>query len=431
MLPGVSEALRRDLGLAGVRAAQAVGYVGAGTVEFILDPQTLNFHFMEMNTRLQVEHPVTEMITGTDLVEWQIKVASGERLPVKQEQLAVQGHAFEARIYAESPEAAFMPGAGPLLHLLTPQPDPTVRIETGVQQGDEVSVHYDPMIAKLVVWSEDRISALEKLHRKLSDYQVVGLDTNLKFLMRLSQHPQFVEGRVHTGFIEEHTEMLLGEQAVPQSAIVQAIVGIVLHDESIALNAARTSNDPFNPFATLTGFRVNHLYERKIELWHRNKEYKADVVYNRDGTYTVRVEGAAAPVEVSAKLTRPGAGLVLVLEMDKQNVLRSGVVMQGPHTIHLFTLDGSYKFSLPVYDNSVEGNNEVSDSLVVSPMPGVVDKVMVKEGDSVRVGDPLFVVIAMKMEHVIKSPKVGIIDRVLFQSGENVSKNVALVQWKD
>uniref|UniRef100_A0A1B6IT26 Lipoyl-binding domain-containing protein n=2 Tax=Homalodisca liturata TaxID=320908 RepID=A0A1B6IT26_9HEMI len=287
------------------------------------------------------------------------------------------------------------------------------------------------MIAKLVVWSEDRISALEKLHRKLSDYQVVGLDTNLKFLMRLSQHPQFVEGRVHTGFIEEHTEMLLGEQAVPQSAIVQAVVGIVLHDESIALNAARTSNDPFNPFATLTGFRVNHLYERKIELWHRNKEYKADVVYNRDGTYTVRVEGAAAPVEVSAKLTRSGAGLVLVLEMDKQNVLRSGVVMQDPHTIHLFTLDGSYKFSLPVYDNSVEGNNEVSDSLVVSPMPGVVDKVMVKEGDSVRVGDPLFVVIAMKMEHVIKSPKEGIIDRVLFQSGENVSKNVALVQWKD
>lgn len=170
--PGLSEQLRRELGEAAVRAAKAVGYVGAGTVEFILDKEDLSFHFMEMNTRLQVEHPITEMITGTDLVEWQIRIASGEPLPVTQEQIIRRGHAFEARIYAENPRGGFLPGAGPLDHLSTPTPDQNVRVETGVRQGDEVSVHYDPMIAKLVVWGENRTQALDSLIARLRDYHV-------------------------------------------------------------------------------------------------------------------------------------------------------------------------------------------------------------------------------------------------------------------
>lgn len=170
--PGLSEALRRELGEAAVRAAKAVGYVGAGTVEFILDKEDLSFHFMEMNTRLQVEHPITEMITGTDLVEWQIRIASGEPLPLTQEQIVRKGHAFEARIYAEDPRGGFLPGAGPLEHLSTPQPNETVRVETGVRQGDSVSVHYDPMIAKLVVWAESRTQALDSLIARLRDYHV-------------------------------------------------------------------------------------------------------------------------------------------------------------------------------------------------------------------------------------------------------------------
>lgn len=177
--PHLSEALRRELGEAAVRAAKAVGYVGAGTVEFILDKEDLSFHFMEMNTRLQVEHPITEMITGTDLVEWQIRVAAGERLPLRQEQIERRGHAFEARIYAEDPRGGFLPGAGPLEHLTTPlttttrvDDAATVRVETGVRQGDEVSVHYDPMIAKLVVWGETRDQALDSLTAQLTDYHV-------------------------------------------------------------------------------------------------------------------------------------------------------------------------------------------------------------------------------------------------------------------
>jgi 3-methylcrotonyl-CoA carboxylase alpha subunit len=160
------------LGEAAVRAAKAVGYVGAGTVEFILDKEDLSFHFMEMNTRLQVEHPITEMITGTDLVEWQIKVAAGEPLPMTQEQITRRGHAFEARIYAEDPRGGFLPGAGKLLHLSTPTPNDSVRVETGVRQGDEVSVHYDPMIAKLVVFGETRAQALDSLVARLREYHV-------------------------------------------------------------------------------------------------------------------------------------------------------------------------------------------------------------------------------------------------------------------
>lgn len=172
--PDLSEELRRELGEAAVRAAKAVGYVGAGTVEFILDKHDLSFHFMEMNTRLQVEHPITEMITNTDLVEWQIQVASGERLPLKQEEIVRSGHAFEARIYAEDPRGGFLPGAGPLLHLTTPisSDEKLVRVETGVRQGDQVSVHYDPMIAKLVVWGKNRTQALDSLVARLSDYHV-------------------------------------------------------------------------------------------------------------------------------------------------------------------------------------------------------------------------------------------------------------------
>uniref|UniRef100_A0A8C0H6S2 Methylcrotonyl-CoA carboxylase subunit 1 n=1 Tax=Chelonoidis abingdonii TaxID=106734 RepID=A0A8C0H6S2_CHEAB len=169
--PGIEPEVRRKLGEAAVKAAKAVNYVGAGTVEFIMDSQH-NFYFMEMNTRLQVEHPVTEMITGTDLVEWQLRVAAGEKIPLMQEEIALSGHAFEARIYAEDPNNNFMPGAGPLLHLSTPPPDSFTRIETGVRQGDEVSVHYDPMIAKLVVWAEDRQAALKKLRYSLHQYNV-------------------------------------------------------------------------------------------------------------------------------------------------------------------------------------------------------------------------------------------------------------------
>jgi 3-methylcrotonyl-CoA carboxylase alpha subunit len=200
--PNITEELRKSLGEKAVAAAKAVGYVGAGTVEFILDCDTNEFYFMEMNTRLQVEHPITEMVTNTDLVEWQLRVAAGNPLPLKQDQIKLQGHAFEARVYAENPDNGFMPDTGKLIHYITPDVTDKVRVETGVRQNDEVSVHYDPMISKLVTWGETRADALRIMHKTLSETEVVGPETNVEFLKKLCKHPAFATGEVDTSFIE-------------------------------------------------------------------------------------------------------------------------------------------------------------------------------------------------------------------------------------
>uniref|UniRef100_A0ACB8FBT4 Methylcrotonoyl-CoA carboxylase subunit alpha, mitochondrial n=1 Tax=Sphaerodactylus townsendi TaxID=933632 RepID=A0ACB8FBT4_9SAUR len=264
--PGISAEVRRKLGEAAVKAAKAVNYFGAGTVEFIMDSEH-NFYFMEMNTRLQVEHPVTEMITGTDLVEWQLRVAAGEKLPVTQEEISLKGHAFEARIYAEDPNNNFMPGAGPLLHVSTPPADNCTRIETGVRQGDEVSIHYDPMIAKLVVWAEDRQAALRKLKYCLQQYNIVGLSTNVEFLLSLSGHPEFEAGNVHTNFIPQHYhELFPPKEAVSGVALCQAAFGLILR-EKVSTDAFRMlSGDKFSPFASSSGRRLNMPYARNLIL---------------------------------------------------------------------------------------------------------------------------------------------------------------------
>ncbi|CAD6996462.1 unnamed protein product [Ceratitis capitata] len=267
--PGLPEQLRRQLGEAAVRAAKAVGYVGAGTVEFIMDKEDLSFHFMEMNTRLQVEHPISEMITGTDLVEWQIRIAGGERLPLTQEQIGRKGHAFEARIYAENPRGGFLPGAGPLRYLATPQPNDYVRVETGVREGDEVSVHYDPMIAKLVVWGENRAQALNSLIARLREYHITGLETNINFLIDLAAHPEFQEGNVHTGFIDEHFETLFPPIEIKDEELCKAAIALVLNESQVfGSNAGK--NDPFN---AAQNARLNYSLIRSYNLKGNDKVY--------------------------------------------------------------------------------------------------------------------------------------------------------------
>ncbi|XP_045358789.1 methylcrotonoyl-CoA carboxylase subunit alpha, mitochondrial isoform X4 [Leopardus geoffroyi] len=264
--PGINSDVRKKLGEAAVRAAKAVNYVGAGTVEFIMDSKH-NFYFMEMNTRLQVEHPVTEMITGTDLVEWQLKIAAGEKIPLSQEEITLQGHAFEARIYAEDPDNNFMPGAGPLVHLYTPQADLCTRIETGVRQGDEVSVHYDPMIAKLVVWAANRQAALTKLRYSLLQYNIVGLHTNIDFLLSLSGHPEFEAGNVHTDFIPQHRkELLPSRKATAKELLCQAALGLILKEKAMSDVFKIQSQDRYSPFASSSGRRLNTCYTRNITL---------------------------------------------------------------------------------------------------------------------------------------------------------------------
>ncbi|XP_076472864.1 methylcrotonoyl-CoA carboxylase subunit alpha, mitochondrial-like [Babylonia areolata] len=426
--PGLSEEVQRSIGEAAVRAAKAVNYVGAGTVEFIMDVDQ-KFYFMEMNTRLQVEHPVTEMITNTDLVEWQIRVAGGEKLPLTQEEIKVRGHAFEARIYAEDPSNAFMPGAGPLLHLSTPAAGAGVRIETGVRQGDEVSVHYDPMIAKLVVWAEDRPSALRRTMSALKDYKVVGLSTNLQFLTDLASHPQFQAGEVHTDFIPEHSAELFPCRQLSSSALCQAAAAMLHLQRQQCQERSVMTNDPFSPFTYCDSARVNETATQFVTLFDGDTKLSVEAQRQRDGRYLMSVDGGAK-MTVEATFT-PSDDDTIDIRCNIDGVISSASVIVQDNSLHLFSLEGSHTLKLPVPDylQSSSGGGSLDDP--VAPMPGVVERVLVSEGATVEQGEPLVVMIAMKMEYIIRAPRAGVVEKIMFREGETVSKGTALVHFTE
>ncbi|KAF8782403.1 methylcrotonoyl-CoA carboxylase subunit alpha, mitochondrial-like [Argiope bruennichi] len=414
--PGLDEATRRSLGEAAVRAAEAVNYVGAGTVEFIMD-EDRKFYFMEMNTRLQVEHPVTEMITGTDLVEWQLRIAAGEKLHVTQEDLKIRGHAFEARIYAEDPEENFMPGAGHLFRLFTPQASEDVRIETGVREGDDVSVHYDPMIAKLVVWGPDRRCALMKLHSALSEYNIVGVKTNVKFLMQLAEHEEFALGNVHTDFIPQHEKEILTFKEPSHQDVCTAVLS------AITLDASQRNRDKNSPFTQLDGMVPNLTYTKKIKLVFKDKDYSLDVHYEGNSIYSFFIEDKVYSMQVAPSKEDPS-----VLHCTKSNKSFPVRAVIHDNEIHLFSKDSSYQFLLPTPKFQSASAAETLHKGAIAPMPGVIEKINVKVGDKVKKGDPLVVLIAMKMEYVIKSHCNGTVQKVNFDVGANVTKNAQLVE---
>uniref|UniRef100_T1IZR9 Methylcrotonoyl-CoA carboxylase subunit alpha, mitochondrial n=1 Tax=Strigamia maritima TaxID=126957 RepID=T1IZR9_STRMM len=444
--PGISEAVRKQLGEAAVRAAKAVNYVGAGTVEFIMDKDN-KFYFMEMNTRLQVEHPVTEMITGTDLVEWQIKVfsgfifmffghfiqdrklyfqvAAGEPLPVTQDQLKLRGHAFEARIYAEEPENNFMPGAGPLLYLTFPEPNKNVRIETGVRQGDDVSVHYDPMIAKLVVWGEDRNSALKRLTAALSDFCVAGLNTNINFLWDLASHPEFLRGNVHTDFIRQHNKELFPNRIVNDVLLCKAALAMLCTEEAESSIKAIESNDPFSPFAGLPGYRINHQPTRTLHFSHNKNDHVVNVKYENSA---YRMTIGNQEYSVNGSIIRDEKETIVVCDMNGS--INKAKISIHDDVIHIFTKDGSYSLTIPSPKFvSATAKGEAQEG-AIAPMPGVIDKILVEEGAIVNTGDPLVVMIAMKMEYIVKAPHHAKVKKVMFDVGDNVSKGQQLVSLK-
>ncbi|XP_055717077.1 methylcrotonoyl-CoA carboxylase subunit alpha, mitochondrial-like [Salvelinus fontinalis] len=424
--PGISEEVRRKLGEAAVRAAKAVNYVGAGTVEFIMDAQH-NFFFMEMNTRLQVEHPVSEMITGTDLVEWQLRVAAGERLPLLQEEIELMGHSFEARIYAEDPNNDFLPGAGSLLHLSTPLADECTRIETGVREGDEVSAHYDPMIAKLVVWGEDRSAALRKLRYCLRQYNIVGLNTNIDFLLSLSGHPEFEAGNVTTSFILQHYEQLFPKPSPPSRAtLCQAALGLLLRERASTRTFRDQSNDPFSPFASSNGRRVNILYSRNMTLQLGETKVELTVTYNPDGTYSMEIGGKV--FQVSGEVETEGQTSFLHCSLNGVKSRPKLVILDN--TVHLFSMEGSAEVSIPV-PKFLAGVSTGAQGGAVAPMTGTIEKVLVKAGDTVEMGDSLMVMNAMKMEHTIRAPKAGVIKKVFFKEGSQANRHAALVEFEE
>eukprot|EP00163_Fabomonas_tropica_P034017 TRINITY_DN9266_c0_g1_i1.p1 TRINITY_DN9266_c0_g1~~TRINITY_DN9266_c0_g1_i1.p1 ORF type:complete len:722 (-),score=224.94 TRINITY_DN9266_c0_g1_i1:117-2282(-) len=426
--PNISQPTRLALGKAAVDAAKAVGYVGAGTVEFIFDPKDESFFFMEMNTRLQVEHPVTEMITGQDLVEWQLRIAGGERLPLTQEQLQVNGHSVEARIYAENPYGGFLPGTGTLTYCRTPEPSDTVRVETGVRQGDAVSVYYDPMIAKLVVWGPDRRQALRALYNNLGDYHIKGLTTNIPFLRDICSHPAFSRDQdpeLHTDFIPDYEATLLNPPAPRDVDVALTTLALLfeenVHAEMSALNT--NSEDIFSPWATASGARLNHRHQRTVEWNLGEDKHSVQVTYTGEpGVYDLVV----GDLKVSARCSsQEDNQLVATIGDERFDV---NYVLDG-RELTLFSAGRTFTFEIPAPKHESQGV-AMSKGSLTAPMPGKVTKVFAQPGAAVDEGDAMIVVEAMKMEHTIRAPFAGTVTAVNFGVDDMVTDKQPLVELK-
>ena len=413
--PGMTAELRAVMGQTAVAAAKAVGYVGAGTVEFIADASeglgARRFYFIEMNTRLQVEHPVTEMITGLDLVEWQLRIANGEPLPLRQNDLTVTGHAIEARLYAEDPARNFQPQAGRIAHLEWPG---GVRIDTGVAQGDIVTAHYDPLIAKLIAHGPDRTTALHKLSSALLTARIGGCRTNLGFLNRLLRDPSVDLGEADTGFIERNASRLAQAGEPPIEVLAAAL-----------LHASGDLSEPagLSPFDTLTNFR----------LW-----------YGETRMFRLDVEGAPIEAGLTAvgnaefEVIRPGMILRFTLLDHGHSALRlvvdgrivpltffhHGRVLQVVHSGEIYEFAGAGEQT----DN---GEDETGGGLVIAAMPGTISLVRVKPGDHVAKGDAIAVTEAMKMEFTLKAPRAGKVAVIHVAAGDQVEEGAVIATIED
>ncbi|KAI0595283.1 carbamoyl-phosphate synthase subunit L [Biscogniauxia sp. FL1348] len=445
--PDLDDVTRLDLWEKARTAALAVGYVGAGTVEFILDKDTGDFYFMEMNTRLQVEHPVSEMVTGTDLVEWQFRVAAGERLPLTQkeimERIAARGAAIEARIYAENPERGFIPDSGTLVHLTTPPTDDDVRIDAGFVQGDTVTEAYDGMIAKLIVRGSDRETAIRKLGLALRDYEVAGLSTNIEFLKRLCRSPAFIAGDVETGFVDKWKAELFGPAPTPPEVYVQAALGL--------LTAAPVALD--EPHGDALGFGHSAGSERTFFFSRPpdapddgEKKETAEVRIVQRGVSlfdaTVHRTGADAQVfeniiissssSSSSSFTHnlttffPDARIETTVVRDPNNNNKITVFQRGAKTELVLAPPAWHEKAL-----GGSGGGREDAASVAAPMPCKILRNEVREGDTVVKGDPLVVIESMKMETVIRSPQDGVVKRLAHKEGDKCKAGIVLVVFEE
>jgi 3-methylcrotonyl-CoA carboxylase alpha subunit len=386
--PGMTEKLRQKMGAAAIKAAQAISYEGAGTVEFLLDSRG-EFFFMEMNTRLQVEHPVTEMITGQDLVAWQLSVAAGNPLPCSQDELSITGHAFEARIYAEDPTHDFLPATGTLEVINPPAENNYVRIDTGVLEGDKVSIYYDPMIAKLIVWGKDRAQALNRLTDALAEYRITGVTTNIGFLYNLATSSAFRASAVDTSFIEtNHNEIFRLRDADIEYAAPLAASAVMNLRQSDALNASQRSSDPNSPWHLTTSWG---LPKPKLRLQIQQCER--------------------------------------YLAANDLNNLSSSTLVVKDEGFDLFTPKGYFNCSEIKPDLGTDDQNPDNASLK-APMHGSVVDLLVGVGDMVKKGDTLVIMEAMKMEHTIVAPADGAVSEFFFEKGDLVESDAELLAFE-
>ncbi|MDF4460290.1 acetyl/propionyl/methylcrotonyl-CoA carboxylase subunit alpha [Vibrio parahaemolyticus] len=416
--PGLSDELRQQMGEAAVQAAQAIDYVGAGTVEFLLDSRG-QFYFMEMNTRLQVEHPVTELITGVDLVEWQFKVAAGKHLPISQSEITHNGHSIELRIYAEDADNDFMPSTGRIDYLHEPTSDNDVRlafvrVDSGVTQGDTISEYYDPMISKLIVWGQTRDIALKQLKQALTQYHVRGVTTNIGYLHSIISQPAFAEIELDTGFLITHQQGINEQQSVADS-IWLTLAAVARWNDLISKSDSSTL-----PAPTTQGFRLSVDNVYRFNFTDANANHQVRLQQSSQDT------GAHFTVRCGEELHQ-----VTLLEKDGQFIVDIDEVRyifnalnDKPKTT-LFYLGQQRTFAhQPSFESPKGKEDELSPT---APLNGIISAVMVNKGDEVAAGDPLLVLEAMKMEYTITAPVAATVDEVFYQHGDQVQHGSILL----
>jgi 3-methylcrotonyl-CoA carboxylase alpha subunit len=427
--PGMPDELRAQMGEAAVAAAKAVGYQGAGTVEFIAETKPDGtpgaLFFMEMNTRLQVEHPVTEAVTGQDLVEWQLRVASGEALPMDQAEIFSFGHAVEVRLYAEDPDGGFLPSIGTITHLRFPEETDGVRIDTGVREGDAISPYYDPMIAKVIAQGEDRDQAIATLIQALRETEVAGISTNRDFLIRVLSHPDFKSGALDTGFIASNEAILLPGRA-RASSVALTLASLLALDQykEAAHKTALAGADPHSPWATSDGWRVSD-DSAAVDLIFQDSEGACPVsAQYKDGTWQCVLQSGDAHSAVLIGRSRDR----LVARIDG---LRQDIgYAQTDDRITLFI--GDQTVSLTQVDPmATAGGADQLDHVLTAPMPGKVTALFVGAGESVTAGQSLMILEAMKMEHTIKAPADGVVATLPFAVGEQVPDSAVLITFEE
>ena len=416
--PFLTPALRAAMGDAAVKAAQAIDYVNAGTVEFIVDPDG-QFYFMEINTRLQVEHPVTELVTGLDLVEWQLRVAASEALPLAQEDIRQRGHAIEVRLYAEDPEAGFLPGSGRLERLALPEASPGVRIDAGVVEGDTVTIFYDPMIAKLIVHGADRMEALARLRDALARCDIAGPKSNIAFLERLVRHPAVTGGWIDTGYLDRHLDEFMPAPSLASTQQVALVAAELLWQEARARAQAGDGDEPDSPWAIADGWRLGHAGARPLAFAHLGQTWTA-LAHGHGGRYRIELADEVHEVE-DARLTGDLLGLRIHGQARRFRILRHGTRL----TLH----DGEQRTAVetvPAYRRTDMAEASGSGK-IVAPMPGRVVLVKARPGDAVVAGQELLVMEAMKMELAVKASRDGVVVDVRAAAGDFVEADTVLV----
>ncbi|WP_018690660.1 acetyl/propionyl/methylcrotonyl-CoA carboxylase subunit alpha [Algicola sagamiensis] len=416
--PDVPDDIRKAMGESAVRAAKAIDYVGAGTVEFLYDNG--DFYFMEMNTRLQVEHPVTEMITGQDLVRWQLHVATGGELPLTQEEVTIEGHAIEARIYAEDPDNDFLPATGKLNYLRQPNISNHLRVDTGVRENDEVSTFYDPMIAKLIAWDESREQAIRRLTSGIDEYRISGVQTNLEFLSNILEHTAFHQKELNTRFIETHHQVLFSEGYKPcNRALALVSLYLILAQTQERQRSANTSQDPYSPWHAFNGWRLNQTQKHTLVLIDAS-EVEHEITINQNlSNYQITIDGHL----LKASGTLNEDHLTASIDGHQVNVR---VAAHGEQ-ITLFEKQNVYHFVQKANLSTPEEESHQDESGLLAPMNGTIVSILTEVGHQVSAGEPLVIMEAMKMEYTIAAPYDGKIDEVYFKEGDLIQDGAELL----